>query len=113
MPERFNIRPAEGVWVVRAGGAVLGETARALELTEPDGQPMIYFPLEDVAMAFLDTSEDRSDCLYRGPTQHYHIIAKSGPIRNAAQSYPEPREGFERIRGHIAFLPALVTLERV
>ena len=32
MPNRPVIVAADGVWVVRAGGAIIGESARALEL---------------------------------------------------------------------------------
>jgi len=58
MPARdFTIVKVPGTWVVRAGGAVIGETKEALELTEGDFPPVIYFPRTDIAMAFLDRSE--------------------------------------------------------
>ena len=44
MNSYITIRKAPGKWTVRAGGAVLGETANALELTEGDYPPVIYFP---------------------------------------------------------------------
>ena len=53
MPDHITIRPATGTWVVRAGGAVLGESIQALEMTEGDYPPVIYFPRTDIAMAFL------------------------------------------------------------
>ncbi len=34
MSEKFTIAPATGVYVVRAGGAVIAETSRALILRE-------------------------------------------------------------------------------
>jgi len=34
MADHIKIRPATGTWVVRAAGAVLGESKNALELTE-------------------------------------------------------------------------------
>ena len=66
MSAHITIRPAEGTWVVRAGGAVLGESSRALELVEGDYPPVIYFPREDIAMAFLEPSKTRSHCPWKG-----------------------------------------------
>ena len=56
MSDEIKIREMPGTWVVRAGGAVLGETRKALELSEGDLAPVIYFPREDLAMAMLDPS---------------------------------------------------------
>jgi uncharacterized protein (DUF427 family) len=56
MAEHIRIRRADGTWVVRAGGAVLGESTNALELSESGYPPVIYFPRGDVAMAFLEAS---------------------------------------------------------
>jgi len=41
MADHIKIRPAGGTWVVRAAGAVLGETTRALELIEGDYPPVL------------------------------------------------------------------------
>ena len=57
MPNRPVIVAADGTWVVRAGGAVIGESSRALELIEADGPGVIFFPREDLGMAFLEGSE--------------------------------------------------------
>ena len=54
---RISIKPVSGTWVVRAGGAVIAESENALELHEGDFPVAIYFPREDVAMAFLDASD--------------------------------------------------------
>lgn len=111
--ERIRIHPAEGVWVVRAGGAVIGESARALELLEGDYPAVIYFPREDLGMAFLDASETSSFCPYKGQASYFHIAAKSGRIRDAGWSYEAPKPDAARIAGHIAFYADRVTLERV
>ena len=63
---KIRIRKAAGTWVVRSGGAVLGETTRALELDEDGHNPVIYFPREDIAVAFLDPSDKTTHCPYKG-----------------------------------------------
>lgn len=113
MSGHIRIRSAIGKWVVRAGGAVLGETANAIELTEGALPPVIYFPREDVAMAFLERTETTTTCPYRGLASHYAIIAKSGTIADAAFSYEAPKAGMETIAGHLAFYPEKATVEQL
>ncbi|MFT6784951.1 MAG: hypothetical protein ACJATG_000945, partial [Dinoroseobacter sp.] len=50
MATHIRIMRAQGTWSVRSGGAVLVESANALELTEGSYPPAIYFPREDVGM---------------------------------------------------------------
>ncbi len=110
----IKIHKAEGTWVVRAGGAVLAETKNALELTEGDYPPVIYFPREDIAMAFLDDSSHSSHCPHKGDASYYSIITKSQTLKNAAWSYDTPNEDVARIKGHLAFYPSdAVAVERV
>ena len=106
MAEHIRIRRAEGTWVVRAGGAVLGETARALELSEGGYPPVIYFPREDVAMAFLEKTDKVTTCPHKGEASHYSIVTKSTVLRNAAWSYEDPKSGVTDIAGHLAFYPS-------
>lgn len=103
MADHIKIRPAGGTWVVRAAGAVIGESQNALELVEGDYPPVIYFPQEDLSMVFLDPSETTSRCPFKGDASYWSIVAKSGTIKDAAWSYPSPKTGVEAIAGHIAF----------
>jgi uncharacterized protein (DUF427 family) len=109
----LSVHAAEGTWVVRAGGAVIGESSRALELVEPDHPPVIYFPREDLGMAFLEPSQTTSRCPRKGEARYWHIMAKSGPIRDAGWSFDAPLAGAERIAGHIAFYTDRVAVEQV
>ena len=113
MADHIKIRPAGGTWVVRAGGAVLGESDNALELIEGDLAPVIYIPREDIAMAFLEPSETVSHCPYKGDAKYYSIVAKSGPIADAAWSYETPKDGVEQIAGYLAFYTSKVAVEQV
>lgn len=110
----ISIRPAEGTWSVRAGGAVLGESTGALELSERNRDPVIYFPRADLAMAFLDPTETRTACPHKGEATHYSIVTKSTVIRDAAWSYQDPKAEAAEIKDHIAFYPGdLVTVEEL
>lgn len=102
MGNKMTIHKAEGTWVVRAGGAVLGETRNALELSE-DGLPsVIYFPRGDIAMAFLDKT-DKVTQGAAGAATHYSIVTKSTTLDDAAWSYEAPTSEAERIKGYLAF----------
>ena len=113
MSDHIRIGKAEGVWVVRAGGAVIAESRNALELEEGSLPPVIYFPREDVAMAFLDPSDSRTTCPHKGVASYFTIRAKSYDIPDAAWSYETPIEGMEKIAGHLAFYTDKVTVEQL
>ncbi|SEK31810.1 Uncharacterized conserved protein, DUF427 family [Roseovarius azorensis] len=114
MMARITIRKAQGTWTVRAGGAVLAESRNALELTEGDYPFVIYFPREDIAMAFLDESPQSSHCPHKGDARYYSIVTKSQTLENAAWSYAAPKQAVAGIRDHIAFYASdNVTVERV
>lgn len=113
MADHIKITKADGTWVVRAGGAVIGETTDALELTEGDYTPVIYFPRSDIAMAFLEPSDTRSTCPWKGEASHYSIQTKSTLIEDAAWSYESPKDDVARIAGHIAFYPGKATVEQL
>ena len=113
MPERFKIRPLECTWVVRASGAILAETDKALELNEGDLPPMIYFPRADIAMAFLEATDNRATCIHKGEAHYYTIVAKSGPIKDAAWTYAEPKKAVGEIACYIAFDTERVAVEEL
>ena len=113
MADHIKIRPATGTWVVRAAGAVLGESKNALELSEGDYPPVIYFPRGDLAMAFFAPTDLTTHCPFKGDASYFTIEAKSGPIENAAWSYENPKDGMEAIKDHLAFYTTKVAVEQV
>lgn len=113
MNSHIRTRKAPGVWVVRASGAVLGETRNAVELTEGSYPPVIYIPRGDIAMAFLEKSDRTSHCPHKGDATYYHIEGKSGRLTDAAWSYETPLPGMEAIAGHLAFYTDKVAVEQV
>ncbi|MCG6902215.1 MAG: DUF427 domain-containing protein [Rhodobacter sp.] len=113
MADHIKIRRASGTWVVRAAGAVLGESKKAIELSESGHDPVIYFPRSDIAMAFLERSEKTSHCPHKGDASYYSIAAKSGLIHDAAWSYETPKDHVADIAGHLAFHTDRVTVEEL
>lgn len=114
MSESIKIRKAGGTWVVRAGGAVLGESSDVLEVDESGDTARIYFPRGDLAMAFLEPSDMSTRTPGLGEAKHYSIVTKSTVLKDAAWSYEDPEPDAERIKGHIAFRTGdTVTVEQL
>ncbi|MDD9726061.1 DUF427 domain-containing protein [Roseovarius sp. SK2] len=111
---KITIHKADGTWTVRAGGAVLVESRNALVLAEEGLNDVIYFPREDIAMAFLDESDHRTTCPHKGEASYFSIVTKSKTLENAAWSYEEPKSDVARIKDHLAFYSSDdVTVEKV
>ncbi len=111
---KIAIRKAEGNWSVRAGGAILVESRNALSLSEEGYPDVIYFPRADIAMAFLDRTDQSTHCPHKGDANYFSIVTKSKTLENAAWSYEDPSEGVQRIKDHIAFAPGEeITVERI
>ncbi|MBU2962425.1 DUF427 domain-containing protein [Citreicella sp. C3M06] len=103
MLKHIKVRPTNGTWVIRAGGAVLGESSRAMELTEGDMPFVIYFPREDIATAFLEPSDYRTRNQWLGEATYYNIASKSRTYENAVWSYENPTDEGAALRGYLAF----------
>jgi len=113
MAEHIKIRPATGTWVVRTEGAVIAESSNALELTEGDMAPVIYFPRDDVAMSFLDRSESRTTCPHKGEASYFSVVGSAGTLQDAGWSYETPNEAVAEIAGYIAFYGGMLTVEQL
>jgi len=105
MTQEIKIRALSGTWAVRAAGAVIAETRFALELIEGQSLPVIYFPRDDIAMAFLDYTQKTTHCPQKGSARYFSIITKNKPIENVAWSYETPAKEMLQIKQHLAFYP--------
>lgn len=113
MPDTPVIVAADGTWVVRAGGAVIGESSRALELVTADGPGVIFFPREDLGMAFLESSATLGANGALGTPNYFGVVTSSEFIADVAWSYETPPETAARIAGYIAFDAQRVAVEEV
>ncbi|WP_128253844.1 DUF427 domain-containing protein [Falsirhodobacter deserti] len=111
MASDIRIRKVPGRWVVRSDGAVLAETSEALELEDGAGEPVIFFPQGDVAMAFLDAGE--SDLRSVGEATRFALVDASSTTPDVAWSVQTPKPEAARLAGHIAFDAAKVTVEQL
>ncbi len=108
----ISIRPVAGSVIIRAEGNIIGESTRAVELHEGSRPPVLYVPRDDVAMAFLEATNHRTTCPYKGEASYFTIVTPSARLENAVWSYEKPKAGAEPIAGHLAFYTDRVVVER-
>lgn len=113
MAPRISIQPAGGTWVVRTGDAVIAESKRALALFEGDREPVIYFPRDDIGMAFLEPTQSRTTCPHKGEATYFSIHGSSTVMPDAAWSYEAPIDAAAAIAGYIAFDNANAAVEQL
>jgi uncharacterized protein (DUF427 family) len=89
-------------------GETIAESSRAKRVLETSHPPVFYIPPEDVRREFLQASPRRTWCEFKGEAHYWNLRVGERDVRNAAWSYPQPSQGFEGIRDHIAFYPSLV-----
>jgi uncharacterized protein (DUF427 family) len=126
-PRRSNVkaqRSKENVWDyprppriehvdrhvrVVLGGETIAETDRALRVLETASPPTIYIPREDVREEVLIEAEGvQTECEWKGTASYVHAEAGGKRANRVAWHYPEPKEGFEQLRDHLAFYPRRV-----
>jgi len=62
-----------------------------------------YFPQESVDMSRLTPSDTPYTCPWKGKAAYFHLQLDGETIKDAAWSYPEPKEAAKNIAGHFAF----------
>ena len=103
MADHITVRKAPGRWTVRAGGAVLGESENALELSEGRYPAVVYFPREDIGMVFLDRTDKSTHCPHKGDANYFSVVTKSQTLKNAVWTYEAPFDAVAQIKDHLAF----------
>jgi uncharacterized protein (DUF427 family) len=99
---------------VHFGGIRLAASRRAQRVLETSHPPVYYVPPEDVRREYLQASDRRSWCEWKGLASYYHVAVPGSPesagriAENAAWFYPDPTVPYKEIRGYIAFYPHLM-----
>ena len=64
---------------------------------------VIYFPRNDIAMAFLNYIDKTPHCIHKGYARYFSIITKNKPIENVAWTYEDPKIEMAMLKDHLAF----------
>jgi uncharacterized protein (DUF427 family) len=103
-PRPPRVEPIDRRVRVILGGETIAESDRALRVLETSSPPTIYVPEEDVRTELLSEADGHHTvCEWKGRAHYLHAEAGGKHAEHAAWHYPEPREGYEQLAGHLAF----------
>jgi len=94
--------------VIRFAGMVVADTTRAIKVMETSHPPVYYIPPEDIRLDLCELSPHHTFCEYKGQASYYTMNTGGHRAHNAGWFYPEPSPGYEMLRDHVAFYPALM-----
>ena len=94
-------------------GHVIADTRKALTLKEASYRPVLYFPREDVEMAFLTRTDHSTHCPYKGDASYYTLLMDGRFAENAVWTYETPYPAMETIKDLLAFYPNQVEIREV
>lgn len=109
----ITVTPAAKRWRGKFQGHVIADSANALVLQESTYPPVIYFPREDVSMAYLSRTDRSTNCPYKGDASYYTLLMDGHFAENAVWSYETPYPAMTEIANHVAFYPNHVELYEV
>jgi uncharacterized protein (DUF427 family) len=108
-PRPPRVEPVDRHVRIVLGGETIAETDRALRVLETASPPTIYIPREDVREDVLVDAEGvHTHCEWKGTAYYVHAEAGGKRAQRVAWHYPEPKDGFEKLKGHFAFYPRRV-----
>lgn len=67
-----------------------------------------YFPPASLKEVYLETSDHRTTCPWKGEAHYYDVVVDGERKKNAAWYYPEPSDAASEIKGHVAFYTSKV-----
>ncbi len=62
-----------------------------------------YFPPGSVNMDYLQPSDTRTACPWKGEASYYSVLIDGDTSTDAAWYYPEPKDAAQHIKGYVAF----------
>ena len=107
-PRPPRLEPVPRLVEVHVGDVRIAATTQAIRVCETASPPVVYLPFEDVDLAALRPSDQRSFCEWKGLAQYWHVEVGSERIENAAFGYPDPDESFLPLADAVAFYPGRV-----
>jgi len=84
-------------------GETVAESDAALILNERGYQPRVYFPLHDVRMDLLASTDRSTHCPHKGDASYWTISVGGEQVENAAWAYRQPIDDVAAIKDHLSF----------
>ena len=93
---------------MKVAGEIVADTRRALRVLETSHPPVYYIPVADVRPGALQPVPGSSFCEFKGWAAYSDLVIGGRCVSSAAWHYPDPSEGYESLRDHVAFYPGRV-----
>jgi uncharacterized protein (DUF427 family) len=104
------VQSARGVGMLPVVG--VKATFRDTVIAESDDTVVVegnhYFPPEAVRWEYLEPSEYRTACGWKGLASYHHVVVDGERAADAAWYYPDPLDAAARIKDRIAFWRGVV-----
>jgi uncharacterized protein (DUF427 family) len=84
-------------------GVTIAESKRVMLLHEAGRLPVFYFPIEDVRMDVMESTEHSTYSPLKGNASYWTIRVGDRMAEKAAWSYPNPLPDGPEIKGYVAF----------
>jgi uncharacterized protein (DUF427 family) len=103
-PRPPRVEPVASHVRVEHAGEIVAESDRALRVLETASPPTIYIPAEDVRTDLLrEVQAKHTHCEWKGRATYFDLELGGESSPAAAWHYPEPRDAYAELRGHVAF----------
>jgi uncharacterized protein (DUF427 family) len=83
-------------------GETIVDSRHAKLLHEQNHLPKLYFPEDEVATEFLESTEHTTHCPFKGDASYWSVRVGDRVAENAVWSYPDPLEGAPPLSGYLA-----------
>ena len=108
---RVDVRRAARHVVVRCGDAVVAEAGRPAMLFETALPSRFYLSPDEVRTELFEKSETVSQCPYKGPGQHWHLVIGDTRIEDVAWTLTDPIGDATAIPDWWSFYPDKLAVE--
>jgi uncharacterized protein (DUF427 family) len=108
---RITVTPFEGTVTVRFSDAIIASSDNAKVLRESGHPPVLYIPFEDIYFEFLEKTETRTHCPFKGDASYWRASAVGEGAEDIMWAYEHPYQEMLVIKDHGAFHPDRVDIE--
>lgn len=106
---RIRIEPCLRTARATFNGETVAKSDAALILHERGYPPRIYFPLHDVRMDLLTSSDRSTHCPYKGDASYWTVSANGAQAADVAWAYRQPIDDVAAIKDHLSFADPVQT----
>lgn len=95
------------------GEVMVADSCKVLRLSEVGYHiydPVIYFPLEDAELVYLQPATKTTHCPLKGDTQYFNFVHDGTTRNDVAWCYSKPLAFAIRLRDYLAFDPRCVEI---